>query len=628
MLNSHSTHLTHPKYRPDIDGLRAIAVLSVVGFHAFPGLIKGGFIGVDIFFVISGFLIFSIIFSNLEHDSFSLLEFYRRRIKRIFPALITVMLASLLLGWFVLLADEYKQLGKHITGGAAFISNFILWQESGYFDSAAQTKPLLHLWSLAIEEQYYVFAPLVMAFAWRWKWSFIWITAAIAIFSFDANIYLMHRSPTAAFYLPIPRFWELMIGGILAYIALHKNHLISGHKNAQSVLGFVLLLLGLVLLNKEREFPGWWALLPTLGTFFVISAGSNAWLNRKLLSNKVLVWFGLISYPLYLWHWTLLSFARIIHSEILSSEIRIAAIISSIALAWLTYRFIEKPIRFGRYKNQTLALVILMLIIGCFGTLSFKTDGFKSRFNADDLALIIDKQAEDSYVWHKMLELQLRDLAGSGRKVLIIGDSFSGDLINSIYESNYNPNLQFSSLMIRIGCGNLYVNEDFSDEITEDSRAACYLFESYKNPRYLALIKKADFILLASNWKPWEVKYLHESIENIRKFSSAKILVIGAKNFGDQNVHKLIKIPKSERLILKQELDRPTIELNNRILSEVGGDNYVDIQTLLCGDNLSCPVFDENLMLLSSDGKHLTRAGAKHLGKHLLADPKLNLILQ
>lgn len=180
-------HLAHPKYRPDIDGLRAVAIVSVIAFHAFPGRMPGGFIGVDIFFVISGFLISTIIFSSLERDRFSLEEFYIRRIRRIFPALILVLLACLVFGWFVLLKDAYAQLGKHTAAGAGFIQNFVLWRESGYFDTDAETKPLLHLWSLAIEEQFYIFWPLLLAFVWKRRWSFLKITSVIAIVSFAAN---------------------------------------------------------------------------------------------------------------------------------------------------------------------------------------------------------------------------------------------------------------------------------------------------------------------------------------------------------------------------------------------------------------------------------------------------------
>ena len=385
------TRLTHPEYRADIDGLRAIAVLSVVGYHAFPYRIAGGFIGVDIFFVISGFLISSIIFSNLERDSFGLVEFYNRRIRRIFPALITVMIASLVLGWFALLNSEYKQLGKHIVGGAGFVSNVLLWKESGYFDNAAQTKPMLHLWSLAIEEQFYIFWPLLLAFVWKRHWSFLRITALIAVASFAVNIYLIGRNPMGAFYLPITRFWELMIGGVLAYITLHRPNLNSEHKNAQSVFGFLLLVLALVLINNKLAYPSWWALLPTLGAFFIISAGPGAFLNHKLLSNNILVWFGLISYPLYLWHWPLLSFTQIVEIQTPTVGVRVSAIALSVLLAWLTYGFIEKPVRFGKNnKLKAVSLLLSLVIVGCLGLLCFKENGFSGFRNWSDKSEFID----------------------------------------------------------------------------------------------------------------------------------------------------------------------------------------------------------------------------------------------
>lgn len=218
-------HLTHPKYRADIDGLRAIAILSVVGFHAFPNWVKGGFIGVDVFFVISGYLISTIIIGSLERDSFNFVEFYSRRIKRIFPALLLVLIASFALGWFVLLADEYKQLGKHIAGGAGFISNFLFWNESGYFDNAAETKPLLHLWSLGIEEQFYIFWPLLLWFVWKKRFNLLTIAITVAIVSFALNIVKVRSDTVAAFYSPQTRFWELMAGSILAYMTLHKQNL-------------------------------------------------------------------------------------------------------------------------------------------------------------------------------------------------------------------------------------------------------------------------------------------------------------------------------------------------------------------------------------------------------------------
>lgn len=398
--------LTHPKYRADIDGLRAIAVLSVVTFHAFPKFIKGGFIGVDIFFVISGYLISSIIFENIARDSFSFFEFYSRRIKRIFPALLLVLIACYAVGWFVLLADEYKQLGKHIAGGAGFISNFLFWRESGYFDNAAETKPLLHLWSLGIEEQFYIVWPLLLWLAWQKRFNLFTITLGILGISLVLNISKVHNDAVADFYSPQTRFWELLIGSVLAYITLYKQTLFCTFKqrldaylgaiiyaqapetngntlrNLQSLLGLTLIIIAALVITKQKHFPGWWALLPTVGAALIISAGAAAWLNRMILSNRILVWFGLISFPLYLWHWPLLSFARIMAGGTPTENIRIAAVIISIALAWLTYQFIEKPVRFGNYsKAKTITLFVLMFVVGSVGYHCYRQDGLaKLRF--------------------------------------------------------------------------------------------------------------------------------------------------------------------------------------------------------------------------------------------------------
>lgn len=392
--------LTHPKYRPDIDGLRAIAVLSVVIFHTFPKAISGGFIGVDIFFVISGYLISSIIIDNLEHNRFSFIEFYSRRIKRIYPALLIVLIACFAFGWFVLLADEFKQLAKHIVGGAGFISNIVLSREGGYFDNIAETKPLLHLWSLGVEEQFYIVWPLLLWYGWKRRFNLMTMALIMAGASFMLSVYMLQRSPISAFYSPFARFWELLMGSILAYMSLHQHNVISTLKdncknrlnqalfeswarqweNTLSFIGIILIVTGLVCFNKDSPFPGWRAILPTLGASLIIAAGRQAWLNRSLLSNRVIVWFGLISYPLYLWHWPLLAYARILYDDTPPVTVRAAALLTSIALAWLTFQLIEKPIRLGGDENtKTKILFILMIIMGSLGYVTFKHNGFGFR---------------------------------------------------------------------------------------------------------------------------------------------------------------------------------------------------------------------------------------------------------
>ena len=383
MTASHAV-LSHPGYRPDIDGLRAVAVLSAVVFHVFPDWVTGGFIGVDVFFVISGYLISTIIFENLAKGTFTFRTFYSRRIRRIFPALLLVLITSLVLGSSVLLADEYKQLGKHVAGGASFISNLVLWRESGYFDTAAETKPLLHLWSLGVEEQFYILYPLALWLAWKSRFNLLVVTLLIAAASFALNLIDVRTDRVAAFYSPQTRFWELMCGSLLAWATLRWKASSPRHdrtvRNAASTMGLLLLIFGLWRIDRTLSFPGSWAMIPVLGTVLLIHAGPQAWLNRNLLSNPVAVWFGLISYPLYLWHWVLLSFARIVESETPSTGKRTACVGLAIALAWITREHIEHPIRQGgRNALKVSALVVLMASAFLVGLLIHLKDGYPGR---------------------------------------------------------------------------------------------------------------------------------------------------------------------------------------------------------------------------------------------------------
>ncbi len=362
--------LAHPKYRPDIDGLRAVAVLSVLCFHAFPQWLKGGFIGVDIFFVISGFLISTIILASFEGAGFSYREFYDRRIRRIFPALLTVMATTFAFGWYVSLPQEWEQLGKHVAAGAGFVSNFAFWSEAGYFDNAAETKPLLHLWSLAIEEQFYIFWPLLLGLAWRRKWRFMAVIGVAAALSFLVNVAGVHPRPTATFYSPLSRGWELMAGGMLAWVRLHRRPQPTARwRHVHSIAGVALIVLGLVYIRGSKAFPGWWALLPTLGALMCIAAGPAGVLNRTLLASRPMVWVGLISYPLYLWHWPLLAYARILEGASPSDGVRALALAASVALAWLTWRFVERPLRQRRGRAVVVGLSSAMVALAALAVL-------------------------------------------------------------------------------------------------------------------------------------------------------------------------------------------------------------------------------------------------------------------
>jgi peptidoglycan/LPS O-acetylase OafA/YrhL len=394
----------HPQYRPDIDGLRAVAVLCVVIFHAFPDALKGGFIGVDIFFVISGFLISTIIVSNLDRGSFSFADFYGRRVRRIFPVLLLVLAACFVAGWFVMLSDEYKQLGKHIAAGAGFVANYVLWGESGYFDGAAHTKPLLHLWSLGVEEQYYIIWPALLWLAARRGFNLLSISVVLGALSFGLNLGAVHGDAMRAFYSPQTRFWQMLAGSTLAILTLRGQTLLGRWqlgvdgwlgrliyarppvpdgtvwRDAQALLGAGLILAGLMWITQQRAFPGGWALLPTLGAVMIIAAGGNAWFNRTVLASRVLVWIGLISFPLYLWHWPLLVFVRLAERTAPSAWQRTGAVAVAIVLSWLSYRLLERPIRAGgRRRVKTVGLALLMMVVAGVGYNAFQRDGLGFR---------------------------------------------------------------------------------------------------------------------------------------------------------------------------------------------------------------------------------------------------------
>jgi peptidoglycan/LPS O-acetylase OafA/YrhL len=383
------------KYRADIDGLRAVAVLAVIGFHAFPGAVPGGFTGVDVFFVISGYLISGIIFSALERDRFTFSDFYARRIRRIFPALVVVLASVYAAGWFLLFADRYAELGKHIAGGAGFVANIVLWREAGYFDGAADTKPLLHLWSLGVEEQFYMVWPLAAWLAWKRRFDLLAVTLAVFLGSMYFNLDRIRRDLVGTFYAPHTRFWELMAGAALAHMTLMQPRLavtrwlrdryeaVAGSASgrmALSLIGAALVIASMFAIDRSTHFPGRWAVLPVAGAAFLIAAGPDAWINRQLLAARIVVFVGLISYPLYLWHWPLLSLLRLVQGETPPAAARWAAVGVSFVLAWLTYLIVERPIRFGPRRTATVGLLCISLAaIGAAGYYTYAADGLWGR---------------------------------------------------------------------------------------------------------------------------------------------------------------------------------------------------------------------------------------------------------
>ena len=433
------------RYRTDIDGLRALAVLAVVSYHGFPAALTGGFVGVDVFFVISGYLISGIIFSSLDRGQFSFMTFYGRRIRRIFPALFLVLLICLSYGFVVLLPTELAALGKDTAGGAGFISNIMLWNESGYFDRAAVSKPLLHLWSLGVEEQFYIIWPLALWGLWRTRLNRLAVFATVFLASFYLNCKLASEDVTFDFYSPLTRFWELSFGAMLAWLSLHPSSSLEeilrrfegkrqSLRNMASIIGLALIIGGALLLDQQMRFPGALALLPTSGAVLLIAAGPSAVVNRVVLSNRIAVFIGLISYPLYLWHWPLISYAHILQFGRAPKPLAALGLIAiSFLLAWLTYRLAERPIRFGNnLRSKTIALVVLTGLVGIAGTSTWLANGFASRYPGLPYIDItkINAAAGDGIFKHtrdmRVQEIQknyISQIGGGNNGVLFIGDS-------------------------------------------------------------------------------------------------------------------------------------------------------------------------------------------------------------
>ena len=625
-------------YRSEIDGLRAFAVLSVVAFHAFPSLLKGGFIGVDVFFVISGFLITSHIFEKLDKGQFSFTDFFGRRIRRIFPALILVMACSLAFGWFALLADEFAQLGKHVVSGAAFITNFILVvDESGYFDNAAETKPMLHLWSLAVEEQFYIVWPLVLWLAWKRKFNLLTITILVAVVSFYLNLRFVKSHPTETFFWPVGRFWELLSGSILAWLLLYKSDLLSRFKlwidrflvriihfkeveadgstasNLMSFFGLLLLAYGVIRINESLSFPSKWALIPVLGAVLIIASGSKAWLNRIFLMNPIAVWFGLISYPLYLWHWPILSFLHIVAGEMPHRDARIFAVLLSLLSAWLTYKFIEGPVRNGKFNNKkSMGLLIVLCSMGLVGlAITFK-DGVPNR---------VVNPFDESKVGHNS-KCRGQDKADvcvlgnelSNKKILVYGDSHALHLTTEL-ERQFGSDYK----IVVITDGSCFMGTELKRWHREQNRAErCK--EKIELLEREVEAKEFDITITSQRWYGYGFRTVddyHKVIrDRVKNFgiSTKHLVIIGSTsdvNYGcEKNIFRPISLSNACELSKNSELTINYVD-NFMKASQSFADKAIFIypHQLLCGGERCSALWEGDV--LYADTHHLSEIGSR-----------------
>lgn len=685
IFNIHIVREDKSNYRSDIDGLRAIACISVVLFHAFPNSLRGGFIGVDIFFVISGFLISSILYRHLfdtnQPGKIHIIDFYIRRVRRIFPALIAVLLTTLALGWFVLLPDEYSLLGKHTIGGATYINNLMLYKESGdYFNPSSKAKPLLHLWSLGIEEQFYFIFPLILWLIYKLKLNFVLTLIFFTLLSFFLNKNAVsHNHQTVAFYLPWFRFWELSAGAILAYIIdYHKDSLIKIKEkladvlpyilfreqkalkdnfisNAISVIGLITIIYGILSIKNDLNFPGKRALIPVIGSLLIIGAGSGAIINKYLLSNKIMVFLGLISYPLYLWHWPFLSLAYICEGRTPDVWIRCSAIAISFILAVMTYIFIEPPLRYGKYsKTKAIALFIAMLFVGFIGYRVFDTDGFKNRFTKQEKTLEeiqIDNNTKkyknvhsiyDEYIDNCKIEFKNWTVSDRGEpcamqkrpgdnNIALIGSSHAAHLFYGLSKivSKDNNSLALLSVSAQSPFINLKVVNYASYESLYTKIVDAY--------NYVEIHKNIKVVIL-SDWSQKNYVDIDNPLENDFRIILEKAVIRSLERLKNRKVIIVLDDPELPMDPSKCGTSRPysitefdssctfnetntskNREIHNTIIKEVAT-NYpnvkvVDLGKLFCQNNKCSPV--QNGEQLYMDNNHLNYKGSKYVAPYI-----------
>ncbi|MEE4216609.1 MAG: acyltransferase family protein [Xanthomonadales bacterium] len=434
------------KYRPEIDGLRALAVIPVILFHAGLESFSGGYVGVDVFFVISGFLITTIILSEKEQGTFSLVNFYERRARRILPALFLVMLACLPAAWLWLTPLDMEDFSKSLAAVSIFSSNILFWHESGYWEVASELKPLLHTWSLAVEEQYYVLFPLFLMAMWRFRkrWIFgsFMVIAAVSLLAAQWGSY---RHPEATFFLLPTRAWELAIGAGIAFYFLYRPqaiHTLPFRKPYNEVLG----LLGLLMIawsvfafDESVPFPGFYALLPTVGTGLIILFSSPQTLAGRLLGTRLLVGVGLISYSAYLWHYPLIAFSR--HRSLTEpGEVLLLALaLLSFPLAWLSWRYVERPFRQKDVTSRktififSLAGSLFFMAIGLAGDLN---KGWPGRMD-EQFAGLMPGKAKNPECEAKTFQpgKQCELVPGTEGLTFLIGDSHAGSISRELQKA-------------------------------------------------------------------------------------------------------------------------------------------------------------------------------------------------
>lgn len=668
-------------YRPDIDGLRAIAVLSVVFYHAGLGF-PGGYVGVDVFFVISGYLITSLILKDLERGSFSMVNFWERRIRRIFPALAVMVAATMLAGWFLLLPEDLAKLGASVIAQSLMVSNFYFWRTTNYFGGANEEKPLLHTWSLAVEEQFYLVFPIaLMAFWWAWtrwqknkpdrrsnlgdraldagcstlaagpstlhsppvtspdgdqrRWTLFWIFAAVALLSFALSIWGVKAQPFATFFLLPTRVWELLLGSMMAVLPAVVVVRSVAQRDILCLAGLAGIFLPVFLYGEATSFPGMAALPPCLGTATLIWANSHSsaasrsgWIV-KVLSWKPIVFIGLISYSLYLWHWPVICYSSYWAVSEFTAMEKWGIVLASVFFAAASWKLVETPFRTKQIissERQVLATgVFVSLALGLIGWWGFVSDRFSQRV-APEIQVVLEDLKKDKIQRQKFSNLaqnisdvsrsnlsQLPRVGIQDRKVpcsfVILGDSHAQvaiELFDEIARKHQKSGVAITYQGTPPLLGWNIKQQGGSPNPEELWRAA---FEYIKEEN----VKNVFLLGYWSSYNQSEIS--RRTVETLERFSNAGIkawILVGAPNY-PQNVARMhLRNIFFRRGDFNGRSGKEFEMENSRLFGEVRRkfpNQIIDsTSSLLAADGIFYRI-ELNNRLLYFDNNHLTKLG-------------------
>ncbi|QNI02388.1 acyltransferase [Halomonas sp. SH5A2] len=613
------------EYRPDIDGLRTVAVMSVLLFHAGFSSFSGGFIGVDVFFVISGYLITMIIKEEVERTGhFSFSNFYVRRIRRLLPALLFTLVASLLLGVFLFSPQHLERLGKSTITALFSVSNFFFWSESGYFDTASDLKPLLHTWSLSVEEQFYLVWPLLIWLSIRYLGKYApWSIATLGGFSLLGAVIMLGHDASGAYFLTPVRAYEFAIGAVLVWVCqyrLRSNVLME----LLLLAGLSMVLIPVFIFDENTAFPGVAALAPCLGTAMAIYAG-QARFAGIILRNPVAVKIGLISYSLYLAHWPIYVFYKYYVFRDLVPVEKFGVVFTSILVGWAMYKFIEIPFRKTRGHHAPKRKVFASYAVAAASlaapsAMISANHGLEWRLPDEIRKAISELPEKNSETWVHVQGPEApanQDFFSDERvKVLIVGDSHSKDTYNALYLDGYLRDIaDIRRSEMDEACLHIFSSLNSSDSESADPRCRNMASSLVSSDNF----SNAEVVVFSTRWSWSTIKYISDFSEFLEEHTDAKLVLLGrSQEFKD--VPDLIvrhgRLSGADKLLYDNRIE--TIDrLNDKVedISKEVGAGYIDKQKLSCDFSArKCPAFDDNGNIIYYDYSHYTIPGARFIG--------------